>query len=65
MRDVYGKSNLNGFQTPKVDSICAPADGSGLFVGTSEGALARYECQYSTPSEQGMSCFLIVILLLA
>ena len=54
MREVYAKNNLNGFQTSKVDSICAPADGSGLFVGTVEGALARYECQYSSPSEQGM-----------
>lgn len=53
MRDVYVKNNVGGFQTPKVDSICAPNLGNNLFVSTSEGALARYECQYGSSTERG------------
>ena len=47
MREVYAKSSVLGFQTNKVDSIAVSGNGKNLFVGTTEGALCRYDCQYS------------------
>jgi hypothetical protein len=54
MRDVYVRDPVEGYQTPKTDSIATTAAGNCLFAGTSEGALARYECQYGTPNERGI-----------
>ncbi len=47
MREVYAKSSVVGFQTNKVDTIAVSGNGKNLFVGTTEGALCRYDCQYS------------------
>ncbi len=50
MREIYVRSGLSGFQTNKVDSIAASGNGKNLFVGTTEGALVRYDCQYGGSS---------------
>ena len=59
MRDAYVNNSLHGFRTSKVTSLCVPSDGTGVFVGTTEGAVARYESQYSSPSEEGIRSIFI------
>jgi hypothetical protein len=55
MRDVYTRSSLQGFQSPsssasagggKVECVAASDNGRQVFIGTSEGAILKYNCTY-------------------
>lgn len=44
-RVVFERSLCDGFRTTKVEQIVCSAYGKKLFVGTTDGLLAAYECR--------------------
>lgn len=44
-RPVFERSIIEGFKTPRTESIAMTTAGKRLFAGTNDGQLMLYECR--------------------